>query len=173
MNYIKLNQLLSLVDEPNRTACLNLFAEHKVRFEKAPGALTKHQAWPGGYLGHLEETMNFGLNLFDMMNKFRQLDFNLSDVMLVLFLHDLEKPFRYIEPKTEFNSDEEKELFIENMIEKYNFVLNENHKNALRYIHSEGKDFSRTERIQKPLATFVHVCDTVSARIWYDYPKSG
>jgi hypothetical protein len=173
MIYQPLNHLLNLISEPNRTACLNLFADNKSRFEEAPGALTKHQAWPGGYLGHLEETMNFGFNLFNMMNCFRELNFNLSDVMLVLFLHDLEKPFRYIEPKIEFHSDEEKELFIENMIEKYNIILDENHKNALKYIHSEGKDFSRTERVQKPLATFVHVCDTVSARIWYDYPKRG
>jgi hypothetical protein len=173
MLYQSLYQLLNLISEPNRTACINLFKENKSRFEIAPGSFTKHQAWHGGYLAHLEETMNFGVNLFNMMNDFRELDFDLSDVIFILFLHDLEKPFRYIEPKIEFNSDEEKELFIESMIKRYNIVLNENHKNALKYIHGEGKDFSRTERIQKPLATFVHICDVASARIWHDYPGRG
>jgi hypothetical protein len=47
------------------------------------------------------------------MNNFRPLGFSLSDAILILFLHDLEKP----------------------------------------------------------LAAFVHLCDTTSARIWPDFPK--
>lgn len=171
MRYLDLNQLLNFIEEPNRTACENLLDDNKKRFEDAPGSLTKHQAWSGGYIHHLEESMNFGYGLFGLMNGFRKLDFSLSDVMLVLFLHDLEKPFKYVKTKIEFNSDKEKELFIWNKAEKYGIILNDVHKNSLRYTHGEGDDFSTTERIQKPLVAFVHVCDTVSARIWFDYPK--
>ena len=171
--YLNLHQLLSLIDEPNRAACLSLWNENKDRFQKAPGSLTKHQAWPGGYVGHLEEVMNFGYKLFNQMDSMRKLDFTLSDIMLVLFLHDLEKPFRYVEPKTEFESHEKKEYFIQNMIETYSITLSDNHKNALKYIHGEGEEYSRTERIQKPLAAFVHICDVASARIWFDYPKNS
>lgn len=178
-----LNTLIDRIDEPNRGACKRLYEDHKERFDQAPGALTKHQAWPGGYVDHLEETMNFGRDLYALMGSQRPLDFSLSDALLVLFLHDLEKPFRYVETSREFHSDEDKENFIESMLGKgerrhgtghdaaYGFELTDAHRNALRYVHGEGDDFSRTERIQKPLAAFVHICDVASARIWFDYPK--
>lgn len=116
--------------------------------------------------------MSFGCKLFDMMNADRSLDFSISDVILVLFLHDLEKPFRYTEPKYEFSGDEDKKIFINDLIDKYKIILNDSHKNALMYIHGEGDDFDRIKRVQKPLAAFVHVCDVISARIWFDYPKN-
>lgn len=168
---MKLRELLDLIDVPNKTKCLTLFEDNKGRFEKAPGSLSKHQSWEGGYLDHLEETMNFSADLFNLMNNKRQLDFSLSDVLLVLFLHDLEKPFRYTEPKIELNSDKEKEVFIKKIIDEYGISLKDNHINALKYIHGEGDEYSRTERIQKPLAAFCHICDVASARIWFDYPK--
>ena len=170
MEYKQLDELLNLIDEPNRGLCKKLLHENQARLEAAPGSLIKHHAWPKGYIHHLEETMNLAEALFKPMNDFRKLDFSLSDAILVLFLHDLEKPFRYIEPKQEFLNDEEKKKFIDTMVEKYGLVLTESHHNALKYTHGEGDSFSRTERIQKPLAAFVHICDTTSARIWFDYP---
>ncbi len=170
MDYLNINQLLTFIEEPNRSSCLLMLKDNMERFRLAPGSLTKHQAWSGGYIHHLEETMNFGYRLFGITNEPRKLDFTISDVMLILFLHDLEKPFRYVEPKMQFQSDEEKELFIEEMVKKYGIILSESHRNALRYVHGEGDDYSRTERIQKPLAAFVHICDVVSARIWFNYP---
>ncbi len=171
MNYLNLKQLINLIEEPNRDFCINLLNENEKRFKDSPGSLTKHQAWVGGYIHHLEEVMNFGCELFSLMDSRRKLDFSISDVILVLFIHDLEKPFRYVEPKTEFHSDEEKKLFIKGIVDKYGIILSENHKNALRYIHGEEDEYSRTERIQKPLAAFVHICDVASARIWFDYPR--
>lgn len=171
MQYQTFIDLITLIDEPNRTACLKIFNDNKERFEQAPGSLTKHQAWIGGYINHLEEAMNIASSMFEMMNNFRTLDFTLSDAILILFLHDLEKPFRYIEPKQELNTEKEKKDFVQTIIDKYGIILNENHKNALHYIHGEGDDYSRTENVQKPLAAFVHLCDTTSARIWPDFPK--
>jgi hypothetical protein len=111
--------------------------------------------------------------MFEMMNNFRPLDFSLSDAILILFLHDLEKPFRYIEPKQEMNTEKEKKDFVQTIINKYSIILNDNHKNALYYIHGEGDDYSRTKNIQKPLAAFIYLCDTTSARIWPDFPKGA
>jgi hypothetical protein len=173
MEHKYLRELLNYIEEPNRDKCLSLFSDNKDRFEASPGSLTKHQAWTGGYIHHLEETMNFGIGLYKMMNDYRELDFTLSDVILVLFLHDLEKPFRYVEPKQEFSSDQDKESFIQNVITQYRIVLAPEHLNALKYIHGEGDDYSRTERVQGPLAAFVHICDVASARIWFDFPKTN
>ncbi|MEY4440587.1 MAG: hypothetical protein RLY49_213 [Candidatus Parcubacteria bacterium] len=171
MKYYGLDYFLNKIDEPNATRCKELFADFKKRFERAPGSLRKHQAWKGGYIHHLEETMNLGLSLYKEMNQFRALPFSFSDVVLILFLHDLEKPFRYVPMKNEFKNDEEKKDFINSLIQKYKIKLTANHKNALTYIHGEGDEFHRTKRIQKPLAAFVHCLDTLSARVWFDEPK--
>lgn len=159
------------IDLLNKAKCLKLLDDNKARFEEAPGSLSKHQAWKGGYIDHLVETMNIASGIYQFSTIGRGLPFTLSDVVLVLFLHDLEKPFKYVEPKTHFDSDHDKKIFINSLIDKYEILLNEDQKNALKYIHGEGSDFSPTERIQSPLAAFCHICDVFSARIWFDYPK--
>jgi len=168
---ISFTKLITLIDSTNRGSCLKLFEDNKVRFEKAPGSLLKHQAWKGGYIDHLTETMNFAISIYEITNAKRKLPFFISDVILVLFLHDLEKPFKYVEPKFDFHSDEDKEIFINKLIDEYGIILNEDQRNALKYIHGEGSDFLPDKRIQKPLAAFCHICDVFSARIWFDYPK--
>lgn len=173
MKYNHLDYFLNKIDNPNTERCKNLFADFQERFKKSPGALRKHQAWKGGYIHHLEEAMNLGEAFYKEMNNFRKLPFSFSDVILVLFLHDLEKPFRYVSPKKEFLNDIEKHAFIESLIKKYKIKLNTEHKNALKYIHGEGDSFHRTKRIQKPLAAFVHCLDVMSARIWFDEPKKS
>ena len=171
MRYYSLDYFLEKIDEPNNKRCKKLLMDFKERFQASPGSLRKHQAWKGGYIHHIEETMNLGTVLYKQMNQFRTLPFSFSDVLLVLFLHDLEKPFRYVPLKKEFTNDIEKHQFIESLIKKYKIKLSVNHKNALMYIHGEGDAFHRTKRIQKPLAAFVHCLDTLSARVWFDEPK--
>ena len=172
MKYQNLNYFLEKIEEPNASRCKKLYKDFEDRFKSAPGSLRKHQAWKGGYIQHIEETMNLGQMIYKEMNEFRKLTFSFADVILVLFLHDLEKPFRYVPTKKEFKTDIEKHEFIQSLIKKYKIKLTANHKNALTYIHGEGDSFSRTKRIQKPLAAFVHCLDTMSARIWFDEPKN-
>lgn len=166
-----LSELITLIDEPNRSACLQMLLDHSDRFQQSPGSQTKHQAWPGGYIGHLEEIMNIAVMLHETMGQIRALPFSVSDACLVLFLHDLEKPFKYVEPKQTFTDDAAKENFIEGLIHEYRIILSNEQKNALKYVHGEGDDYHPTERIAGPLAAFVHICDTWSARIWFDFPK--
>lgn len=173
MRYEHLTFFLNQIDETNGERCRRLWYDFRERFELAPGALRKHQAWKGGYIHHLEETMNLGMVLYKQMDSFRALPFSFSDVILILFLHDLEKPFRYVPMKKEFGSDMEKHDFIESLIKKYRIKLSVSHRNALAYVHGEGDDFSRTKRVQKPLAAFVHCLDTISARVWFDEPRKS
>ena len=172
MNKItELELAIYLIDLPNRGKCLKLLRDNKSRFEESPGSLTKHQAWKGGYVDHLNETMQLAVLFYGITNPRRKHPFKIGDVMLILFLHDLEKPWKYIEPKMHFESDLDKEVFINGLIDKYKIILTPAHKNALKYIHGEGDDFSPTERIQGPLAAFCHICDVFSARIWFNYPE--
>ena len=62
--------------------------------------------------------------------------------------------------------------FIKSIATENKIELTENHLNALKYTHGEGSDFNPIDRIQLPLAAFVHICDVTSARIWFDYPKN-
>jgi hypothetical protein len=171
IDQLKLRSLLDFIDPFNNAQCLRLYEENKVIFHKSPGSKTKHQAWHGGFVDHLEEVMKFAFKLFNLMNAQRPLVFSLSDAMLVLFLHDIEKPFKYGGSKIPLNTEEEKWNFLIEITNRYGIDLSEEHLNALRYAHGEGKDYDPIKRVQGPLGAFIHMCDVASARIWYDYPK--
>ncbi|MEI6352409.1 MAG: hypothetical protein WCO35_00515 [Candidatus Nomurabacteria bacterium] len=171
MKFYKINYLLNKIESVNQVKCKKIFEDHKDRFLVAPGSLAKHQNWKGGYIDHLEEIMSMAYNFYGFMFKERKPDFTLSDSLLVLFLHDLEKPFKYVEPKTKFTSDLEKEEFINSVLKEYKIKLNNKQKIALKYIHGEGEDHNSKKRIQNPLGAFCHMCDNNSARIWFSYPN--
>lgn len=169
----RLQYLIEMIDEPNRSLCLKLYTDNKYIFDTSKGSNTKHQAWEGGYIDHITEVMNISIKQYDMMS-FRELPFSLSDALLVLFLHDLEKPWKY---GGDVISDSDFELlrfgnkeFVKSKIDEYGFILTKEHLNALEYVHGEGSDYNPNTRVQGELAAFVHVCDVISARIWYDYP---
>ena len=159
------------IERNNQAGCFSIMERYYGRINQSPGSLQKHQNWKGGYVHHLEETMMIANELYLTLSKIRQLDFSISDVILVLFLHDLEKPFKYVEPIRGFGNDDEKYKFIIEMSQDHNIKLSDIHLNAIRYIHGEGKDHNSDTRIQLPLAAFAHMCDVTSARIWFDYPK--
>lgn len=158
---------LNLIEGENGIACRKMFAKYQSIFEKAPGSKVKHQAWEGGYVQHLCQTMALAEFLYEPIKNIGGVDFELSDGVLILFLHDLEKPFKYVEGRV-FNNDAEKKDFILSQVKMFNIILNEKHLNALKYIHGEGDDYSPTVNVQWPLSAFVHICDVNSARIWHN-----
>src|SRR3989344_7866617 len=91
-----LNKLIDLIDEPNSSICQNLLQDNYDLFSKARGSSHNHQAWEGGYVDHLTEIMNIATVLYEPLNNRRTLPFSLSDALLVLYLHDLEKPWRHL-----------------------------------------------------------------------------
>jgi hypothetical protein len=148
--------------------------------EKSPGSSFNHQNWAGGYIDHLQETFVIADQLYNLYNQRRPLDFSLEDVQQVLFVHDLEKPFKYADRSLLINQqliayhqlaknspDRLKEI----LAEQYCLPLTLEHWNAIKYIHGEGDDYSGQKRVSSPLAAFSHICDYSSARIWFDYPK--
>ncbi|MGK0208778.1 MAG: hypothetical protein ACI83O_000032 [Patescibacteria group bacterium] len=172
--YYSLYELLEMIDEPNRSSCKNIYQENKEKFERAKGSKTKHQTWEGGYLGHIKDAMNIALVMYKALNPKRELPFTISDTLLTIYLHDLEKAWKYggtQKEQEEVQGFPHYQDFIQSKIKEYKFDLSPEHHNAIKYVHGESDDYSPTERIQGPLAAFIHICDNISARIWHDYPK--
>lgn len=173
--YYNLDEFIDMIEEPNKSACKRIYLENKAIFKQSKGSSIKHQAWEGWYLDHVRDIMNIAVELYENLSRHRPLSFSLSDALLILFLHDLEKPWKYAgnaEQKAELGSFQDYKDFIRNKIIKYWFQLTEEHWNGLKYVHGEWSDYDPKTRIQWPLAAFVHICDTISARIWFDFPKN-
>ena len=93
--YFSIEELISFIAEPNRTACFKILNENRALFEKVRGSTHNHQTWDGGFYGHIEDCLNYAYYLYDFDSQFgRVIPFSKSDALLIMFLHDLEKPWR-------------------------------------------------------------------------------
>ncbi|MCA9330724.1 hypothetical protein KC957_01645 [Candidatus Saccharibacteria bacterium] len=171
-------ELLERVDLRNRQPAHDFWHDLCTYLAEAPGSTRSHHAWPMGYHHHVQETMNLAVMLYDQLNRERPLPFSLGSALLVLFLHDCEKPFRHA-TDTELahfhwvksRPDKSDKTFQQLLIDHYGFKISPDEHNALLYVEGEGSDYVEGTRLQGPLAAFCHVCDTISARIWYDFPE--
>lgn len=192
MRYYTISEMIEAIDEPNRTACRRLYDENVELFKRMPGSSNNHQAWEGGYFDHITEVMNVCVSLFPIYNV-RKLNFTLSDALLVMFLHDLEKPWKEtllttankeieiakgcsggwitLDTKESIIKDVRKK-FREHKIQEYGIVLSEQQQNALKYVEGENADYSNKRRVMNELAAFCHIADVSSARIWHDQGKT-
>jgi hypothetical protein len=163
-------EYLKMVDSDNKGQLIDLYQFIVKNCSDAKGSSYNHQNWNGGYLDHIEEVLKYCVKLYDILSQDRILDFSLSDAILVLFLHDIEKPIKYSNLKEDFpNSDND----IKNLlIQKFKFILTEPQIEALKYIHGEGNDYRKDKRVMNPLCAFCHCCDIISARIFFDYPNA-
>lgn len=174
-DYLSLDECLNLIEEPNQACCRRILEDNREIFASAPGSSTKHQSWPGGYLDHVRETINVGAVLHESLGALRPLPFSLGDVALTLWLHDVEKPFKYAGRVKLQSADGGKDcktikVFQRELIAQYGIELTTEHVNALDYVEGELHDYHPTIRRQQPLAAFIHMCDIWSARGWFNHP---
>ncbi len=168
---IHVNALLQMLPEPNRKRCEDIWYGNRELFQAAWGSSHNHQARPGGYCDHITDVMNLALTLHHAMTQLRPLPFLATDAMLVLFLHDLEKPWRFSSLGSEkpiLSSKADKAAFRLAKISEYGIVLSPQQENALKYVEGEKDDYSSKERVMNELAAFCHMCDVASARIWHE-----
>ena len=93
LDYLPIEALIDLIDEPNRRICHAILTDNRALFEQARGSTHNHQTWDGGYIDHVTDGMNYARHLYAFVEAFgRPLPFSVSDALLVFFLHDLEKP---------------------------------------------------------------------------------
>ena len=168
--------------EPWRSTCINILLDNKDLFLKTPGSSHNHQAWPGGYLDHVQEVMNAGLVIWEAFNEVRPWLFSLSDALVVLFFHDIEKPWKYefgkddkLYTKPSLVSKKAQHEFKMEKMEEYGFVLHSSWstfeiENAIKYTEGELDDYTPKRRSMSPMAAFCHMCDIYSARIGFDHP---
>ncbi len=177
--YEDIDQLLERIDSPQRQRCQRLHDDNRPRFESAYGSRANHQAWPGGYIDHITEVMNFMVSFYAFLSHFgRPLSFSLSEALTVGYIHDLEKPWRIIVDETgkirnapQFVNKDDNRFFRAHLLARYSIDLNDRELNAYRYIEGEGAAYSHQGPVSNPLAAFCHMADVQSARGWPEYPK--
>ena len=178
--YYTIEQMIAMIDEPNRSATARLLADHRKLFQTVQGSTNNHQPWPGGYYDHVQEIMNVTIVLYDRLNSIRPLPFTVSDAILIVFLHDIEKPWKYelgadgqLEVIDSLTSKEAQHEFRSRKLKEYGIVITPDQDNAMKYVEEELKDYSSRRRIMEPLAALCHLADVTSARIWFDHPSQS
>ncbi|MNR71792.1 hypothetical protein D3C71_24700 [compost metagenome] len=179
LDYLRIEQLLGLIEEPWRGPCECILADHRTLFERARGSTHNHQTWDGGYLDHVTDGMNYARHLYALDAALgRPMPFSLSDALLVFYLHDLEKPWRILvrEDGTAANREglDTKaafKAFRERKLAEYGLQLTPAQRNGLTYVEGEMGDYSSQRRVMNELAAFCHKVDVWSARQAFDYPK--
>jgi hypothetical protein len=173
--YLSFGQLLQRVDEPYQSAFHRLLTEHEKRFRSGRGSSHNHQAWTGGYVDHIREVMNTAVVLYDALGSLRPLPFSLSDALVVLFVHDLEKPWAYEEVEGVWRRreglKENAHAFRLARLAEVGVTLPADLERGVFFVEGEGSHYSNRTRGMSPLAAFCHMCDVASARLWHNYPQ--
>ncbi len=180
-----------LSKDKNYQQCFKILDDFQDIFQKSAGSRKSHHNYAGGYLDHLMEMLEIADDLYCTMSeqylcKYRASPpFEFDDALLVIFLHDIEKPFKYerqknqteeefTEIKRKLATKKGREQFRLDLISRYGIELTPAQQNALKYIEGENDDYVPGERTMNELASFCHACDILSARIlWNDPKKQG
>jgi hypothetical protein len=177
MRYHPIEVLIDRIHWTYKPGVRKLLEENRKLFEETPGSSHNHQAWPGGYIDHVTETLNIAIYLYFCLDQVRPMTFDLSDALLVLFLHDLEKPWRdqWATTAIPFDAKVRRELWRKGRIAEafgklYSQCFPPSIHNALDYVEGEKDDYSPRFRAMNELAAFCHMCDIASARLWHDRP---
>lgn len=131
----------------------------------AKGSSHNHQVWVGGYYDHLLQCLILAQDLYKSLSPKGALDFSFSSVVYVLYFHDIEKIFKYGSKPEEINKDE---WYTEILPKNYNIHFSDQEFNALKYIHGEGSDYKKDERVSGSLAGFCHAIDVISSRVLHN-----
>jgi len=94
--------------------------------------------------------------------------------LVVLFVHDLEKPWAYEEVggtwRRREGLKENAHAFRLAKLAAAGVTLSADLERAVVFVEGEGSHYSNRTRGMSPLAAFCHMCDVASARLWHDYP---
>lgn len=177
LKYYTVDQMIKMIDKPDGSACAGILADNRKLFQTVQGSTHNHQNWAGGYFDHVQEIMNIAIILYEQLDAIRPLPFSLSDLLFVVFLHDIEKPWKYelledgqLQHKATMQTKEDHQKFRMAKLTEYGIVFTSEQENGMRYAEGELNDYSGRRRVMGPLAAVAHMCDVASARVWFDHP---
>lgn len=97
--------------------------------------------------------------VYEMLSSCRPLPFSLSDLLLVVFLHDVEKPWKYelrvdgqLHHRPGMERKEDYQRFRMAKLVEYGIALTPAQENGIAYAEGEIHDYSPRERRMSPLA---------------------
>jgi hypothetical protein len=121
--------------------------------------------------------MNIAIVLYERLSSIRPLPFSASDALLVVFLHDIEKPWKYevgpsgqLQHIESLRTKEAQHEFRARKLQECGITLTSEQENAMKYVEGEFSDYTNRRRVMGPLAALCHLADVTSARIWFDHP---
>lgn len=142
----RIRSFLKRIAHENRKQCEKLFEDNLELFKISKGSNYSHQAYSGGYIEHIHDCLQLADDLTDLFwRKYPESDFSQANAFLVLFLHDIEKP--WIQQMRETVDKDFRLDFKLRKIAEYKIILNPEQSNALRYCEGEGKDYSPNRRV--------------------------
>ena len=164
---------------------LKFHDDHLEEILTAKGSSHNHQAWYGGYHDHVVQCLTIADDLWKGTAGYlecgvpgyaprlvkNELMFKFENVALVLYFHDIEKIFKYGGRRSIYDEKvlTNKDIWYYGILpEKYGIRFEHNELNALEYIHGEGNDYKKDERVMHPLAAFCHTVDVLSARVFHN-----
>lgn len=179
MKYLTMLELIDKIEGRVKTKIYGVYTRFRPEMHISKGSQHNHQAWDGGYIDHVVETMNIARLLYHTMNDKRKLPFTLSEALVVMFLHDIEKAFpvrisELMENSVYFTRPKAKSKIKYRILHEENIweYLNDEQKNALDTCEGENDSYSNSQRIMHELGAFCHMCDVASARLWHDRPAN-
>ena len=166
-----------------RKNVLHLYDDIEEKLKANPASIKYHHNYPSGLYIHTLEVMRFALEFFEMYKEKMVRYFTRDDVILVAFIHDLEKIKKYkknqsqnagiSEPHFTYNYgklDMNDSTEVVNLIGRYGVHLTDLQVNAL-VLHMGGWSVDRGKLTE--LAALMHVADLMSTNFGQKQQNGG
>ena len=127
----------------------------------------KHQAGPGGYLDQIGSCFRLAAGFYSALSNELQDLFHFASAVVVLYFHDIEKPWKY---GIGSPGPIDKEEFLRtDLPTRYGITFSPDEWNALTYVHGEPEsEYNPNIRLMGRLASVCHAADCLSARGCHD-----
>jgi len=166
-----------------RKNLLKLHDDIEDKLKENPASIKYHHNYPSGLYEHTLEVMKFAIELFEIYKDKMARHFTRDDVILIAFIHDLEKTTKYkrnpsqnagiSEPHFMYNYgklDMDDSAEVVNIIGKYDIQLTDKQLNGL-CLHHGG--WSPQKGQLKELAALMHIADLMSVNFGQSKRNEG
>jgi hypothetical protein len=174
---LEIDMFIELMGGRNRPVMRKILEDHRPLLQTAAGSRSSHHSWPGGYWDHVTECLNLAVAHYALWSALRPLPYDIWEAYEVLFVHDLEKPWKYVPdmpcpiPVPDLSAKPERAAFRLDLLGHYGVRFTAQQRNAMKYCEGEGNDHHPERRVMEPLAHLCHTCDETSARQFPDSPR--